>query len=152
MLDAPVRSLRVANALTERVAVLATTSTLHPTPLDLRIGEAQSLYPEIWRHLDDARDVLHANGRDVSRYAALGAAHVDIKTAKYNVDGLRAAADARRALEAALPEVDWAALAMREANVVSDAGSLHSPKPALRWLAIAAGILAAMIALWFLVL
>jgi hypothetical protein len=71
MLDAPMQSLRVANALRERVGMLSNAGALDGQGVELRIGEAQSLYPEIWRHLDEARNALHAQGRDVSQYDTL---------------------------------------------------------------------------------
>ena len=35
---------------------------------DLINGEAQQIYPEIWRHLDDARRALKAAGRDTAAF------------------------------------------------------------------------------------
>jgi hypothetical protein len=78
--------------------------------LSLRIGEAQQIYPEIWRHLDDARTAFAERGVDVGSYdrlraeggEQLGAAvevehekhgvgkhaiHTVTKSAGFNVDG-----------------------------------------------------------------
>src|SRR4249919_1751039 len=88
MADEPaVTSVRVAVALCERFtallkegpqAVYAHKSNRalvgisgNEGELSLRIGEAQQLYPEIWRHLDDARAAFSAQGIDTIGYDKL---------------------------------------------------------------------------------
>src|SRR4051812_39386132 len=81
--DPAARSVRIAVALSERFAELLkgpSTVTVrkksgamfglsgNQDEMSLRIGEAQQLYPEIWRHLDDARAAFAARGLDVSGY------------------------------------------------------------------------------------
>jgi hypothetical protein len=152
--DPAVRSVRIAVTLCERfVELLKGPSTVTATKqhgalfgvsgneeaLSLRIGEVQQIYPEIWRHLDDARKVFAARGIDVAAYdqirategVALGAA-VDVKhqrhgfaqysadevtkSANFNVEGYKRAVKAYQALMAATPEIDWAAIAKAEAD------------------------------------
>src|SRR5689334_20048474 len=100
--DPAVRSVRIAVVLCERFhEVTRGASTVsarkqsgalfgvvsgNETELSLRIGEVQQLYPEIWRHLDEACSAFADRGIDVSAYdrirategIALGAA-VDTK-------------------------------------------------------------------------
>lgn len=105
--------------------------------LSMRIGEAQQLYPEIWRHLDEARIAFADLGHDVSAYdhirsrdgVALGAA-VDVrqispdnarlvvirKTANFNRRGHALAREASEALMRATPQVQWAEIALAETN------------------------------------
>jgi len=58
--DPAVRSLRVATTLNERFGMILREvgGNLRIAELELRIGEAQQIYPEIWRHLDEARAAL----------------------------------------------------------------------------------------------
>lgn len=155
--DPVVQSIRVAMALNERFGDLAAapgasfankagmSRTLNEDELALRIGEAQQIYPEIWRHLDDARAALVARGVDTALYDAFRAAHGDVKlgvprvdvevvttgypatiyrsvkTAVFNDVGHRQAKEACRALMAAMPEVDWAAIELAEAAQTSAA-------------------------------
>lgn len=106
--------------------------------LSLRIGEAQQIYPEIWRHLDDARAAIASRGVTVAQYDALRTAegpglganvqtsysevagrHGHARTTKdanFNREGLQRARSACKALMDAIPEVDWAAIAKAEAN------------------------------------
>src|SRR4051812_14889625 len=102
MVDDPaVQSVRVAVALLDRFAdllkgpsqVAARKLKRHvigvsgnQDDFSLRIGEAQQVYPEIWRHLDDARSGFAGRGIDVTTYDALRAAEGD---------GLAAAPDTR---------------------------------------------------------
>lgn len=152
--DPAVRSVRVAVTLSERFAELlkgpSTTTARKQSgalfgvsgndeALSLRIGEVQQIYPEIWRHLDDARKAFAARGIDVSAYdeirasegVALGAA-VDVqrqrhgvgqyatdqvtKSANFNIEGYKRAIKASKALMAATPEIDWAGIAKAEAD------------------------------------
>ena len=152
--DPAVRSVRIAVTLSERfkellkgpssVTAVKQSGALfgvsgNEEELSLRIGEVQQIYPEIWRHLDDARKAFADRGIDVSAYdqirasegIALGAA-VDVKhqrhgfaqysadevtkTANFNVEGYKRATKAAQALMAATPEIDWAGIAKAEAD------------------------------------
>jgi hypothetical protein len=151
----PVQSIRVANNLAERFGALITPGSMTVAELELKIGEAQQLYPEIWRHLDDARTALAARGTDVSTFdhmrrdelAHLGVTNIDsyttldygglmmgrlgtaqVKTATFNVAGYRRALEACRALMTAMPEVDWKAVAHEEEREMRAAGSLQTAK------------------------
>jgi hypothetical protein len=149
----PVQSLRVSAALVERYRALVSTGMQDTSELELAIGEANQLYPEIWRHLDDARAALAAEARDLTAYDAyrrdenvhLGVADVEskltldagallvgtvrvvhAKTATFNAAGLQSAVAAMRALMGAMPEVDWGALAREEARAVAAFGSVRT--------------------------
>lgn len=154
MADPGVQSVRVAVALCDRFAELLKGPSQvtarkqegaligfagDQDGLSLRIGEAQQIYPEIWRHLDDARAAFAERGVDVGNYdrvraeagepvgAAVGiehdkrgvgthAVHTVTKSAGFNVDGLKRARAACDALVAATPDIDWAAIAKAEAH------------------------------------
>ncbi len=173
--DPAVRSVRVATALCDRFAELlkgpAQVSARkqqgalfgvsgNESELSLRIGEAQQLYPEIWRHLDDARaafakraGVVDGGLADYDRLRAdegqgLGAA-VDVshqvrghgrhaiesttKSANFNEAGLRRARQACEALTRATPQIDWAAIARAEVEDPAIAAFARSAK-SKRWL------------------
>src|SRR5688572_20670424 len=74
-IDAVVRSIRIATRLNERFgAILREAATEHKAAaIELKIGEAQQIYPEIWRHLDEARAALGARGTAVRTYDELRA-------------------------------------------------------------------------------
>lgn len=152
--DPSVQSVRVAVALCDRFAeILNGPSEVtarrkegalfgfsgNQDALSLRIGEAQQIYPEIWRHLDDARAGFAGRGIDVASYDALradegqglGAAatidhhkhgfgrhaiHEHVKAANFNAAGLRRARTACDALMQATPQIDWAGIVTAEAN------------------------------------
>jgi hypothetical protein len=152
--DPVVRSVRVAVVLSDRfAAILKGPDTVHSqkqagalvgisgdqTAMSLRIGEAQQMYPEIWRHLDDARAVLATRGVDVAAYDAIreaegqgiGAAvdvkatvhgvgqhaiEQQVKSANFNRAGLARAKQAIDSLVKATPEIDWVAIARAEAE------------------------------------
>jgi hypothetical protein len=154
MNDPAVRSVRVAVALCDRFAELLKGPTKvtarkqhgallgvagNESELSLRIGEAQQIYPEIWRHLDEARAGFSAQGIDTTGYDKLrsdegnrlGAAvdtrsqthgfgqHAIVentKSANFNATGLARARLACETLMKTTPHVDWAAIAMAEAN------------------------------------
>ena len=147
-----VRSIRIAHTLIERYLVLARMQPQSSGEMELQIGEARQIYPEIWRHLDVARKALVASGRDVTRFdeyrrselVELGVTDVDfsreldfaalmlgrirertVKTATFNVGGAQRAASAMGALMATMPEVDFAALARAEER---DPGSRLAPR------------------------
>lgn len=147
-----VQSVRIAVALCDRFSELLkgpaqVTAGKHQGALlgfsgnqdemSLRIGEAQQLYPEIWRHLDEARVAFAARGIDVAGYdrlrgaegQGLGAAvdteykqygvgqyavHQHTKRANFNHAGLARARAACDALMTATPEIDWIAIAKAE--------------------------------------
>jgi hypothetical protein len=196
-MDPAVRLIRVSNAVVQQLARLAreTTTLTDLNTVELRIGEAQQLYPELWRHLDEARALLAERGRDVSRFDVVRAAEgqvligavaerreyrvvqdaiideilkqegttledvvvaevlrgvtIDIKAARFNVEGFRRAAAATHTLAAALPEVDWHALDRIEAEELARVGRLGpSHRSIVRWGAIGAAIIAAIVIGW----
>lgn len=183
MTDAAVQSIRIAKTLTDRFLVLMNPgiTQLDTASLELRIGEAQQIYPEIWSHLDGARGVLAGRGVDCSAFDAvraeepkgsIGVSRVEveqystttaraligyqdgqIKTAEFNLEGYRRAARALQALMRAMPEVDWAAHDRAEAADLRAAGSLGpvNPRSALRWVLIGGGGLLAVYLFWFFV-
>jgi hypothetical protein len=121
--------------------------------MELAIGESNQLYPEIWRHLDEARADI-AGRYDTARYDALRAtvlaemgitaigyqevdwttkygavlATTHRKVASFDIEGYRRAQDACKALMAAMPHVDWNELARQDVRVIAEAGSLQSAK------------------------
>lgn len=152
--DPVVRSVRVAVVLADRfAAILKGPDTVHSqkqvgalvgisgdqSAMSLRIGEAQQIYPDIWRHLDDARTVLATRGVDVAAYDAIRAAEgqgigaavevkstvhgagrhqieQQVKSANFNRAGLARAKQAIDSLVKATPEIDWVAIARAEAE------------------------------------
>ncbi|HEY4178679.1 MAG TPA: hypothetical protein VGM90_17655 [Kofleriaceae bacterium] len=152
-IDPAVRSVRIAAALCDRfeelmrgpTQVRATKArrsligvTGDETGLSLRLGEAQQLYPEIWRHLDDARTAFATRGTDVSGYdglrkdegagmgakvetasASYGAGRYGYdeytKTADFNVAGLARARQAITVLVSVTPQIDWHSIIAAEA-------------------------------------
>ena len=151
----PIRSLRVAGTLADRFRALLQPGLMESSDLEIAIGEAQRIYPEIWRHLDEARTALVAMERDVSAFDALrvhelgilGVTQIDsslqldmmslmlgrlrvaeVKTATFNYAGYQRAVAACRALMDTMPEVDWAELARAEDREIAAAGSLHASK------------------------
>jgi len=183
--DPAVRSVRVATALCDRFAELlkgpaqVTASKQQGAlfgisgnegDLSLRIGEAQQLYPEIWRHLDDARavfakraGVLDAGLADYDRLRAdegqgLGAA-VEVshqvrgagrhavesttKAANFNTAGLQRARDACQALVRATPQIDWAAVARAEEDPAIAAFARSAKSKRWLWFAVLLCVIAA---------
>ncbi len=179
--DPGVRSVRVAVALCDRFAELLKGPTQvtarkqsgalfgvsgNQDDFSLRIAEVQQIYPEIWRHLDDARTTFAGRGVDVSAFDTIRAsegialgANVDtenkrhgagryavdehVKTASFNTEGLARARRACDALMKATPTIDWAAIARAEAEDPSIAAFNRSAKTA-RWIKL--GLLVAVIA------
>jgi hypothetical protein len=180
--DPAVRSIRIATTLNERFRDLMHQRSSPgdgTAELELRIGEAQQIFPEIWNHLDDARKVIAERGGDTATYDQIQAAqgparlgvtrvevedhhsvglggysHVQTKEAHFNLDGFRAAHKACAALMAAMPEVDWKAVERAENAEIAAAGSLGpvDSKKMLRWLAVAAALLGVTYGFWFLVI
>jgi hypothetical protein len=158
--DDAIRSIRVASTILDRFRDLLAKRSMSMDELELKIGESQQIYPEIWRHLGDARNVLAARGVDVAAFddlrrgelVELGVTDVEVtrevdytallalryreravKTATFNVAGYQRARQACQVLMATMPEVDWAALARAEDREIAAAGSLQTSK----WLGIA---------------
>jgi hypothetical protein len=156
--DPVVRSIRIASTLNERFGAILreAASDQKVAEFELRIGEAQQIYPEIWRHLDEARAVLGQRGIVVQPYDALrgterpGQLAVDniehseginplalafgqlpyfeTKTATFNHEGHAKARQACDALMRAMPEVDWPAVVREEEAEIAAMGSLSSAK------------------------
>ena len=156
--DPAVRSIRIATTLNERFGAILRDAGSYQTvaEFELKIGEAQQIYPEIWRHLDDAQAVLATRGIRVEHYAELrsseapgllavdniehsegisplalafgGLQYVETKTATFNHEGHVKARAACDALMAAMPEVDWHALVRAEEAEIAAVGSLSSGK------------------------
>jgi hypothetical protein len=175
--DPAVRSIRVAAALSERFGAIlnAPPEVDSADELEQRIGEAQRLYPEIWRHLDDARSSLQGRGIEVVEYDRLrgngahqlGVGGIDTRagftggfgsvkytverTASFNEGGWEKAREARQALMNAMPEVNWRELAQQEKAQIDAIGSLT---PDRRWLyvAAAAGIGIVLLLVWFVII
>jgi hypothetical protein len=145
----------MAAALNQRYGALLRTSTGDSIDaMELKIGEMNQIYPEIWRYLDEARTALAGRGIEVVDYDALraterpgqlgtesieveerfnalglvtslaGPAFEQTKTVTYNVEGHRKANAAVHTLKRALPDVDWVALDRAEQAEIAAAGSL----------------------------
>lgn len=74
--DPAVRSIRIATTLNERFRDLMHQRSSPgdgTAELELRIGEAQQIFPEIWNHLDDARKVIAERGGDTAAYDTIKA-------------------------------------------------------------------------------
>ncbi|MFN0250980.1 MAG: hypothetical protein ACKV2T_29165 [Kofleriaceae bacterium] len=121
--------------------------------MELAIGESNQLYPEIWRHLDEARAEI-VGGYDTARYDALRAtvlaamgitsigyhevdwttkygavlATTHRKVASFDFEGYQRAQEACKALMAAMPHIDWNELARQDVRAIAEAGSLQSAK------------------------
>ena len=146
---AAVSSIRTAQALNERFGVLIRPSNTHDDEkFSSTLGEARQLYPNIWSHLDQARNDLAQRGIPVERYDALRAdravdqgAVLDVeveqdaftipgraeKTAYLNSRGHALAQQACTVLRASLPTVDWDALERADADQLAAFGSLGPP-------------------------
>ena len=157
-IDPAVRSIRIATTLNERFGTILRTAndSQNVAEFELKIGEAQQIYPEIWRHLDEARTALAARGITSPHYDGLratekpgqqavgniesaqginplalafgGAVHVEIKTASFNHEGHVKAKQACTALMDAMPEVDWRAIVREEEREIAAVGSLNDSK------------------------
>jgi|ERR1044071_651721 hypothetical protein len=173
--DPVVRSIRIAATLNDRFGALLKEAASYQkvAEFELKIGEAQQIYPEIWRHFDEARAALGQRGVVVQPYDALRATerpgqlgvdniehseginpvalafgqlqYFETKTATFNHEGHAKALQACDALMRAMPEVDWNAVVRQEEAEIAAIGSLSSAK--WRQLAvIAAVVLAAFVA------
>lgn len=171
VVDPAVRSIRIATTLNERFGAILkeAASPQQVAEFELKIGEAQQLYPEIWRHLDEARAALGQRGIVISAYDDLratehpgqqavdsiestegvnplalafgGPLYVHTKTATFNDAGHAKARQACDALMQAMPEVDWRAVALAEDAEIAATGSLTSAK--WRQVAVVAGAILA---------
>jgi hypothetical protein len=148
--DPAVRSILIASALLDRLGELLRSgggvsllnaigaSDVAMENLELRLGEAQQMTPEIWRHFDDAAKLLKARGTDVTAYdtlradqnpALLASTNIDVqqrlsylglgygalrvvktKTVTWDARIFASAVAACAVLKGKLPDVDWAAL------------------------------------------
>jgi hypothetical protein len=156
--DPVVRSIRIATTLNERFgAILRDAASDHKVDeFELKIGEAQQIYPEIWRHLDEARAALGQRGLMVPSYDALRATerpgqlavdniehteginplalvlgelpYFETKTATFNQEGHAKARRACDALMQAMPEVNWPAVVRDEEAEIAAMGSLSTAK------------------------
>ncbi|HWO17664.1 MAG TPA: hypothetical protein VNO30_02770 [Kofleriaceae bacterium] len=172
--DPAVRSVRIAVTLCERFAeILKGPSQVSAHKqhgaligvsgdmegMSLRIGEAQQIYPEIWRHLDEARAVLAGRGVDVAAYDQLRAAEGNalgaavgaersttgvgqyaadhyVKSANFNRQGHARAKQACDALMRATPDIPWAEIARAEAADPSIAAFTRATRTT-RWIKLA---------------
>jgi hypothetical protein len=179
--DPAVRSIRIATTLNERFRDLMHQRSSPgdgTAELELRIGEAQQIYPEIWNHLDDARKVIAARGGDTASYDAIkakqgvalgvtrvevedhhsiglgGYDHTQTKEAHFNLEGFRSAHKACAALMTAMPEVDWKAIERAENQEIAAAGSLGpiDSKKTIKWVVIAGALLGVTYLFWYLVI
>lgn len=163
----PVRSIQIASALLERLVELLRPrrggellGMLSPEVaadhLELRLGEAQQLMPEVWRHLDEARNAMHARGLRVAGYdeirsipdpALLATSEIEVKrkldvlglvqgdlkivttkTVKWDTRNVIIAALAVDFLKDEVPDVDWAALDKAHADEIAAVGSLRTTR------------------------
>lgn len=169
--DPAVRSIRIATTLNERFGAILreAASPQKVAEFELKIGEAQQIYPEIWRHLDEARAALAQRGIVVQPYDDLRATeppgqlavdhiehseginpialafgqlqYVETKTATFNHEGHARARQACDALMRAMPEVDWRSVVHEEEAEIAAMGSLRSAK--WRRLAVIAAVILA---------
>jgi hypothetical protein len=167
--DSTVRSIQVASALLERVAVLMRSGSVSGpqavAELELRIGEAQQTMPEIWNHLGDARNAIAAAGTDVGEFDQLrgnlrsqlastdieGSTRIGwngrsetVKTVAWDIEGLKRAIAARDSLRRLRSDIDWVGLERQQNAELAAAGSLTDA----RWIGLAkiGGLLAAALA------
>jgi len=156
--DPAVRSIRIASTLNERFGAILREAASYQkvAEFELKIGEAQQIYPEIWRHLDEARAALGQRGIVVEPYDALRATELpgqlavdniehseginpiaiafgqlqyfETKSATFNHEGHAKASQACDALMRAMPEVDWRAVVREEEAEIAAMGSLNSAK------------------------
>jgi hypothetical protein len=101
--------------------------------MSAQIGDANRTYPTIWEHLEHARALLVAEGRDTSAFDrlreraqgnmavgidseresplfAFGIQQTQTLTLHFNLRGVSLAHEASQALKQALPDVEWGAL------------------------------------------
>lgn len=153
-MDPAVQCLQVASTIAERFRTLASMGAASNgtdiAAAELRIGEANQIYPEIWQQLDRARALLVARGTDVANYDAFRAAepqgapgvtrvaasaatstHYAHKSGTFNMEGYARATGAITALKTAMPGVDWFGMDQQDAALVAAAGPLGASKTGL---------------------
>ena len=142
--DGVVRSIQIAEALLGRLAEILRprrniagmlAPELVADALDLRLGEAQQLTPELWRHLDEARNALaKREGVDLHSYDELrkltapgdqAVAHIEVKRKldllEFNMDILQNQYEKEKQLTASFREkLDKAAQVVRVAEGLLD--------------------------------
>jgi hypothetical protein len=155
-LTAPTRSIQIARTLMDRYAELVRQGdggllglgTRNVDNMELIIGEASQIYPEIWSNLDAAYAALQKRGVDVPQYPALrgsgsngsGILGVDVrsvglgynrsveKTAAFDAAGNARARQASDVLRRAMPTVDWTDLDQKDAALMAEAARLGPSK------------------------
>jgi hypothetical protein len=166
----PVQSVGVATALALRYRAIAEAES--HSHLELTIGEARQIYPEMWRHLDEARIALGERGVDCTPYDNVRRQELDSigvhvgttvgvefyayglkvgeiykKAASFDLEGAHRALEAIATLRHLMPDVDWAARARENDRLIREAGSLKTGT----WIGIAkiagAGVAIAIVAL-----
>jgi hypothetical protein len=168
-MDPAIQSIGVAEALIERLAAIVRAQKAGVTllsaeeadELSLRIGEAQQIAPEVWRHLDAARATLPDEAPGAAAYDEVRALQDGANLATTSIDAsqhldylgivagplgtisfksvtwdsrmiLRAVV-ACAALKSARPDVDWARIERTDRETIAAAGSLQTA----RWKALA---------------
>ncbi len=189
--DPAVRSIMIADTLLDRLAELikprssVVASLLAPElsadDLDLRLGEAQQITPEIWRHLDTARDAMAARGLRVEGYdeirtlrdpSMLATTDIQVerkldklgllvgelrivtsKSVRWDARTIMTALAALEILRVNMPDVDWAALERAQDAEIAAAGSLKTArwKGAARFAAGVAVLAAVLVGVYFIV-
>lgn len=142
----------MAAALNQRFGALLRSDTGESIDaMELKIGEMNQIYPEIWRYMDEARTVLAQRGIDVTPYdeiraterpGKLGTESIEVeehinplgliagplfeqtKTVTFNAQGYQKAHAAVNVLKSSMPDVDWVGLDRAEQAEIAAAGSL----------------------------
>jgi hypothetical protein len=131
--------------------------------MSAQVSDANRTYPTIWEHLDHARGLLAAEGRDTSdfdrlREAAGGNTLLGIETDRadsvdlfgaqeqtltvhFNLSGVNLAHRASTALKQAMRDVDWDAIKLQQSIPVADLKGGNA-----KWWALAAIVAAAALA------
>lgn len=182
--DPVVRSIQIAEALLGRLAeILRPTRNiagllapeLAADALDLKLGEAQQITPELWRHLDEARNALEKRGNanlqtydDLRKLTVPGdqaVAHIEVKrkldllglvqgelkivkskSVTWDSRNLVTAILAIATLQGQMPEVDWKELERQQNAEIAAAGSLRQDRMrAVKKAAIGVALLAALL-------
>lgn len=101
--------------------------------LELRVGEAQQIYPDIWSNLDDARRALRAANIKCTEYDVIRKEQTVVGVVAGNDGGgvamgfnTRGAAQARQALRAieTVTPVDWQSIKAADTALAESAMSL----------------------------
>jgi hypothetical protein len=138
--DPVVQAIQIAITLTHQLRSLQVGSDATHDEAANRLGEAQSIVPELWRNLDDAAAQLVARGIDTSAFSAIRATQpaamlaadnpsIDVRSRPFpgqldresfdvvtgwNVDLVARATAACNALQVAMPMVVWSELAEQD--------------------------------------